>query len=78
MEIKFCVEDTVDKCYRDFTASLLSRGWKKLAYRKKTKLEKKRYLMNLQFHVRLIYLTFSTNFLNGDFPIKMYRSSFVL
>ena len=43
VDIKFCVEDTVDKCYRDFTASLLSRGWKKIPYRKRTKLEKKRF-----------------------------------
>ncbi len=38
----FMFEDTNDKCYRDFIEVYEKIGWRKLPYRKKTKVEKKK------------------------------------
>ena len=78
MEIKFCVEDTVDKCYRDFTASLLSKGWKKIPFRKRTKMEKKRFvhLYKCNFTFFQPYFILFADY-NTDFLVKMYLSLFV-
>ena len=37
----FSVEDTTEKCYRDITSSLISRGLKMVPYRKKSKLDRR-------------------------------------
>lgn len=67
---KFCIEDTVDKCYRDVSASLLRRGWKRIAYRKKTKLEKKKYLnFRAIFCLRLVTCD---HFVLIDFPLRIF------
>ena len=69
MEIKFCVEDTVDKCYRDFTASLLSKGWKKIPFRKRTKMEKKRFV-----HFYKCVILLSSNLILFYSPITIQTS----
>jgi hypothetical protein len=38
----FALEDTNDKCYRDITACLLERGWRKVSHRKRSKVEGKK------------------------------------
>eukprot|EP01031_Cornospumella_fuschlensis_P031696 gene31696-38307_t len=39
----FSLEDTVDRCYRDVVDALQSEGWTKVPYRKRSKVEKKRF-----------------------------------
>lgn len=41
---KFALEDTTDKCYRDITNSLAKCGWTKVSYKKRSKMERKRYI----------------------------------
>ena len=43
--LNFALEDTSDRCYRDVSNGLLLRGWKKVPYKKRSKLEKKRLPM---------------------------------
>lgn len=38
----FTFEDTGDKCYRDFIEVLEKVNWKRIPYRKKSKVEKKK------------------------------------
>jgi hypothetical protein len=39
----FALEDTTDKCYRDISNELLSKGWNRVSYKKRSKLERKRF-----------------------------------
>lgn len=39
----FALEDTVDRCYRDVVDALQDEGWARVPYRKRSKVEKKRY-----------------------------------
>ena len=38
----FAIEDTSERCYRDVISSLVHRGWKKVPFKKRSKLEKRR------------------------------------
>lgn len=41
-KLNFALEDTTDKCYRDIANELSLKGWNRVAYKKRSKLEKKR------------------------------------
>jgi hypothetical protein len=38
----FAFEDTTETCYRDVVQELIKRGWKRITYKKRSKLAKKR------------------------------------
>jgi hypothetical protein len=42
-QLNFALEDTAEKCYRDIVDELLAKGWNRVNYRKRSKLEKRRY-----------------------------------
>ena len=39
----FALEDTVERCYRDVVQELQAMGWTRVPYRKRSKVEKKKY-----------------------------------
>lgn len=41
-QVTFSFEDTHEKCYRDVIEALQDKGWKRIPYRKRSKVEKKR------------------------------------
>ena len=42
--LSFAIEDTQERCYRDLVEVLSNKGWTKIPFRKRSKLEKKRYV----------------------------------
>jgi hypothetical protein len=39
----FCYEDTNDRCYRDIIEAIENIGWKRTSYKKRSKLDRKKY-----------------------------------
>lgn len=42
VSFNFSLEDTTDKSYRDIAIELQAKGWNRVSYKKRSKLEKKR------------------------------------
>lgn len=66
----FALEDTTDKCYRDIAAQLTLSGWNRVSYKKRSKLERKRYFYVFNVFFSLLSTLLFRVCVNIRFPVR--------